>query len=348
MNLFVVEHSGSLGEKIEALLDEGIGENYIVTSFTTIEQALNAVNGSYKCVLLFDPETIQETTSSLLRRLRQHSSDVPALLVTSHSKESLALGAVDEGAQDYLLYERLTAERLIHSIRVSLRRIKSHQSFRKALSELEFALASEKVLLEELDRRNKELVALSITDGLTGLYNHRFIQERFDFEFKRAQRYKTNLSCMLIDIDNFKSINDSFGHQFGDLVLREIAQILRKNSREVDICGRYGGEEFMIITNLPVEGALMYAKKLRAAVEDYLFEVNGRKVGVTVSIGLAEFNVKIPHKQAMIRQADVALYQAKEDGKNLIRTWEEKMRRKCKSSHTVNVESQNEISVKEM
>lgn len=202
-------------------------------------------------------------------------------------------------------------------------RKEAEKSLRQALDDLKFALASEKVLLEELDRRNKELVALAITDGLTGLYNHRFIQERFDFEFKRARRYGTKLCCMLIDIDHFKSINDTYGHQFGDLVLRQIAEILRGKSREVDICGRYGGEEFMIITNQSVEGALKYATKLHTAVENHTFHNKGRKARVTVSIGIAAYGREITHKQGMIERADMALYQAKEDGRNLIRVWKE-------------------------
>ncbi|MBD3317271.1 MAG: diguanylate cyclase [Chitinivibrionales bacterium] len=202
-------------------------------------------------------------------------------------------------------------------------RKEAEKSLKKALGELEFALASEKVLLDELDKKNKELVALSITDGLTGLYNHRFLQERFEFEFKRAKRYGVALSCMLMDIDHFKQINDTYGHQFGDLVLKEIAELLKRNSREVDICGRYGGEEFMIITNQGVEGALQYAGKLHAAIENHVFKSDDTSIHVTVSIGVTGYENDIRRRQEMIERADVALYQAKEDGRNLIRVWKE-------------------------
>ncbi len=215
------------------------------------------------------------------------------------------------------------AVRLAGSLGDITERKEAEKHLKRALSDLKFALASEKVLLDELDKRNKELVALSITDGLTGLYNHRFIQERFDFEFKRAKRYDGLLSCMLIDIDHFKSINDTYGHQFGDHVLREIAQILKRRSREVDICGRYGGEEFMIITNQLAQGAGLYAGKLHAAIEEHVFEQDGRSAHVTVSIGIAEFCRDLRTRQEMIERADIALYKAKEDGRNLIRVWKE-------------------------
>lgn len=194
---------------------------------------------------------------------------------------------------------------------------------KKLVDEYKFALASEKVLMEELDRKNRELTELSITDGLTGLFNHRFLQDRFDFELKRVHRYGGNLSCLLIDIDHFKIINDTFGHQFGDSVLRQIANIMKTRSREIDICGRYGGEEFMIITNLKADDALRYATKLHTAIENHPFKNGTKSVKVTVSIGIADYRGDIKFKQQLIERADNALYQAKKDGRNLIRIWKE-------------------------
>jgi diguanylate cyclase (GGDEF)-like protein/PAS domain S-box-containing protein/putative nucleotidyltransferase with HDIG domain len=191
----------------------------------------------------------------------------------------------------------------------------------KQLDELRFAFASEKVLMEELDRKNRELVELSITDGLTGLYNHRFLQERLDFEFKRIRRYGGVLSCLLIDIDHFKSINDTHGHQFGDYVIREIASLIKRHSREVDICGRYGGEEFVIISNLEEHNALLFAMKLHDAVGNHTFEHPSAKVHVTVSIGVAGYDNRVKTKQELIERADRAMYQAKNEGRNLVRLW---------------------------
>ena len=190
--------------------------------------------------------------------------------------------------------------------------------------EMRFALASEKVLMEELDRKNRELLELSITDGLTGLYNHRHLQERFDFEFKRVRRYGGHLSCLLIDIDHFKMLNDSCGHQYGDYVIQEVAAIIKRNSREVDICGRYGGEEFVVLSNVDVRHALSFAKRLHKTIEHHLFEHPERKIKVTVSIGIAGYNNKVKTKQELIERSDRAMYQAKREGRNLIRVWNEK------------------------
>lgn len=197
------------------------------------------------------------------------------------------------------------------------RELKNH------LDDLKFALASEKILMDELDRKNKELIELSITDGLTGMYNHRFLQERFDYEFKRIRRYGGLLSCILIDIDHFKVVNDTYGHQIGDMVLCQIAAIMKNNSREIDICGRYGGEEFMIITNLQIENAIKYATKLHAAIDNHVFECGHNKIHITVSIGIAEYNSDIKNKQELIERADTAMYKAKMDGRNLIRIWKD-------------------------
>ncbi|MBL8026398.1 MAG: diguanylate cyclase [Fibrobacteres bacterium] len=195
---------------------------------------------------------------------------------------------------------------------------------KQALEDLQLALTSERLLMQELDRKNKELTELSITDGLTKLFNHRFLQERFDYEFGRAKRYNQTLSCLLIDIDFFKKINDSYGHQFGDCVLRDLSRILKENSRETDICGRYGGEEFMIVTAQPLEDALKFAQKLHSAVGNYPFSDGNTTIKVTISVGLSDYRSEIKTKQEMIERADNALYQAKHDGRNTIRQWKEK------------------------
>ncbi len=216
--------------------------------------------------------------------------------------------------------------RLAGSLRDITERKEAEEGLKTALEELKFALASERVLLQELDKKNKDLVELSITDGLTGLFNHRFIQERFNFEFKRAKRYHVPLACMMLDIDHFKKINDTYGHQFGDLVLREISTIIRQNTREVDICGRYGGEEFLVITTQNVEGAMMHATKLHKAIESHIFQSENQSVHLTVSIGVSEYRNEITSKQEMIERSDIALYQAKHDGRNLIRVWKEEQK----------------------
>ncbi len=199
----------------------------------------------------------------------------------------------------------------------------SEEQLVEALDDLKFALASEKVLFEELDKKNKELTELSITDGLTKLFNHRYLQERFDFEFNRAKRYGISLSCLLIDIDHFKQINDTYGHQYGDYVLRELSRLFKTLSRDVDICGRYGGEEFMIITNLSIDDAMKFGTRINKSVAGHTFADNNIVTCVTVSIGVAEYKSDIKTKHELIEHTDTALYQAKHEGRNCIRQWRE-------------------------
>ncbi len=244
--------------------------------------------------------------------------DVPMAVCLDVIDHDFAMKCIQAGAQDcvWLTESRDGVMHLENRIMFAIER-------QSLLLGFKFALASEKVLMEELDRKNKELVELSITDGLTGLYNHRFIQERFDFEFKRAKRYGSQLSCLLIDIDHFKRVNDTFGHQFGDHVLMEIGTILKVKSRDVDICGRYGGEEFMIIVSLGAEETLKFATKLNDYVDKYPFSFNGQSVHVTISIGVAEYCGDVKTRQELIERSDTAMYWAKRDGRNMIRLWKE-------------------------
>ncbi len=279
------------------------------------ESALATVEHKGEDAVILDTDDPSGSGLTLLKKIDECQNDMPVIMIGPRHEKTVAITAVRNGAQEYLSVQELTSKRLTHAIVTAIER---HQ----IITELRFALASEKVLMEELDKKNKELVKLSITDGLTGLYNHRFIQERLSFEFNRALRYDSALSCLLIDIDHFKSVNDIYGHQFGDLVLSDIANILRENSREVDICGRYGGEEFMCIANVDGNGAMEYASKLHGKIENHTFSDGDVSISVTVSIGVAEF---IPNetttKKVLIERADEALYWAKNGGRNMIRMW---------------------------
>lgn len=267
-------------------------------------------------VVLVHHRPESERNGDMYTQVVRQSGDVPIVALTDSYLPRIASHALQAGVQDVLALDQIRGETLSRSIRHAIER-------QRLLTELRFALASEKVLMEELDKKNKELVELSITDGLTGLYNHRFLQERFDFEFKRAKRYEMPLTCLLMDIDHFKAVNDTWGHQFGDRVLYEIADIIKVNSREVDICGRYGGEEFMIITSLGADGAMQFASKLHKSIENHVFSDGKNNIHVTVSIGVAEIQQEIRIKQDLIERADSALYWAKRDGRNIIRLWKE-------------------------
>ncbi|MCS7254433.1 MAG: sensor domain-containing diguanylate cyclase [Armatimonadota bacterium] len=171
----------------------------------------------------------------------------------------------------------------------------------------------------------QEVERLAITDGLTGLYEHRYFQEALENEIKRGLRYRHPTSLMMIDIDHFKRFNDSYGHQAGDEVLRRLAEIFKSQAREQDIVARYGGEEFAIILPVtPKEGALAAAARLRRAVELTTFNIRGMALHVTVSIGVASCPQDAQTREELISRADQALYAAKSGGRNAICYFDDK------------------------
>lgn len=162
--------------------------------------------------------------------------------------------------------------------------------------------------------------ALATTDGLTELYNHRYFQEQMLQNIETGKRYNKPFSLIMIDIDFFKKFNDTYGHQSGDAVLRQVAQILKKNVRSTDIVCRYGGEEMAIIlTNTKNEDALVTAQKICHAVAEHPLKlVNGNGVQVTISLGVSTYPSNGDTPQAMIKFADDCLYKAKEHGRNQV------------------------------
>jgi diguanylate cyclase (GGDEF)-like protein len=160
------------------------------------------------------------------------------------------------------------------------------------------------------------------TDALTNLYNHGRFQKLLVDEFARARRYKSDLSLLFMDLDNFKKYNDQFGHLAGDRVLISIADILRKNTRKLDIVARYGGEEFAIILpSTKEEESLELAERIRKATEDFKFKNQEKsEIGnLTISIGVASLREGINSKEELIEKADNALYEAKGTGKNKVK-----------------------------
>ena len=186
--------------------------------------------------------------------------------------------------------------------------------------EIEAANSRLRAQNEELERANEALERLSVTDGLTELYNHRYFQDRLRQEMAAAERSGEPLALVLIDIDDFKRLNDCHGHSAGDALLRQIAGVMRASVRESDTLARYGGDEFgLLAPRTDAEGALTLAEKLRRDIESSALEVDdvGETVEVhlTVSIGIAAFQ---GDRIALFERADRALYRAKASGKNCV------------------------------
>lgn len=162
----------------------------------------------------------------------------------------------------------------------------------------------------------KKLEHLSQTDQLTGLYNRHKLHQVFTSEINRSNRFEEVFGVILLDLDLFKNVNDTYGHDVGDLVLKEISNILKDNIRASDTLGRWGGEEFLIILpKIDIDGAKILAEKLRKEIENYQFTIAGK---MTASFGLAYYK-KGDDENSIIKRADDALYKAKEIGRNIVK-----------------------------
>ncbi len=180
---------------------------------------------------------------------------------------------------------------------------------------LDFAMVFKLLLLYD------EVKELSITDGLTELYNKHYFLEVFDKEFERAKRFNNNMSLIMMDIDFFKSVNDTYGHLQGDTVLKEMGSIIKQNIRKTDFPARYGGEEFVILAiNADIQNTTKLAEKIRKVVESHSFKAETEPLKLTVSFGVATATETVRHQVDLIKMADDALYQAKKSGRNKVCT----------------------------
>jgi diguanylate cyclase (GGDEF)-like protein/PAS domain S-box-containing protein len=171
---------------------------------------------------------------------------------------------------------------------------------------------------------NADLEKLAMTDYLTNLYNRRYFMQRSEEEFKRAKRGQHPLSALMLDIDKFKSVNDTYGHEAGDLVLKQVAATLRYNLREVDLLGRLGGEEFaVLLPGTSLREANISAERVRQAIQNEPFQVPGAALNISISIGAAVFTPEMTCIDDILRNADAALYQAKHNGSNRVWLYQE-------------------------
>lgn len=240
----------------------------------------------------------------ICRRIRSANREpyIYILLLTARTESQDLIEGMDAGADDYL-----TKPFNAHELRVRIR------AGRRILD-----------LQEELLQAREALREQATYDGLTGLLNRTNILEKLDDELARATRSGSAVSVLMVDLDRFKSVNDTQGHLTGDAVLREAASRLRSASRRYDAVGRYGGEEFLVVLpGCEASAARVQAERLREAIADIPFRADSRPLPMTCSIGLACSTYCAP--EALIRGADDALYLAKAQGRNCVVVHAEKV-----------------------
>ncbi|MGI9294679.1 MAG: diguanylate cyclase, partial [Pseudomonadales bacterium] len=184
------------------------------------------------------------------------------------------------------------------------------------------ALAREKEAKHEINFKNKELHVLATRDPLTDCLNRRALNEQFDELFAEAQKNDTELACIMVDIDHFKSVNDRFGHTVGDEIIKIVAETLKSKVRKMDSVGRYGGEEFcLLLPDIGIEFAELIAQRIRRAIRDGRSSkhLNGDKL--TASLGISSTRHDVGNKEELLSQADKALYASKQQGRNRVTLW---------------------------
>jgi two-component system, cell cycle response regulator len=271
------------------------------------EEALQRVDEQAPDLILLDVMMPKIDGIEVARRVKANKNlpFIPIIMQTALDATENKVEGLEAGADDYITKPIDFAE--LRARLTSMLRIKRLQD------ELE---ERERQLLEA----NERLRYMSQTDALTGLDNRRQLEERIDEMFEHARRLNEPFSCVMCDIDRFKSVNDTHGHQAGDAVLKQFARILRGEVREIDRAGRYGGEEFMLL--LPgtvLDAAVTLAERVRKQVEANTFTFDNTSICRTASFGVSAWpHPRVQGCDALVRAADEALYVAKERGRNRV------------------------------
>lgn len=263
------------------------------------QKAMAAVGANDYEILVVDIYMPGASGLDVLKRGRERDPDLQAIVMTAYATVNNAIEALRAGAYDYLVKPLDSLE----AFDLSLRRAVTFRG-----------------LLRENRRLFTEVQRLAITDALTGLFNRRKLDSELELELERVRRYGRSLSTIMIDLDNLKHINDAYGHQAGDEVLRRVARVIQNQIRKIDIPVRYGGDEFLIL--LPeanLKDATVLAERIAARCQDLAYGDDT----ISFSLGVVEWGPAISSTEDLLYEADQALYEAKQAGGKRISAGEE-------------------------
>lgn len=297
IRMLIIDDDPNICESLKDILSE---EGYAITTAGNIAPAKERLAKEFYNIVLVDLKLPNGSGLDLLKELKAANSETAVIVFTGYASAENAIAALNAGAFSYL-QKPLNIDELKITIKKAIER--------------------QDLLLSNKDLLNR-LKELSVKDPLTGLYNYRYLEERLSSEFKRAHRYVLPLSVIMIDIDYFKSINDIYGHQYGDLILKEFGQYLRDCSRTNDVVVRYGGEEFLaLLPDTNKEGAFIFGSRLLEKLVEHVFDPKGQKIKLKVSMGLVSFPEDgVDTQMGLIDLADKTLRTAKETGGNRLAT----------------------------
>jgi len=281
----------------------------LMTAFLDTDTVTRALNEAQIHRLILKPWTPQEVKNIVLLELDRYKTAMKAASLARKLKsKNKELSQVNEE----LMKQKQELEKLV-------KEYQRHKHFYADLAK-KFQYANKELahMRQKLEEANRRLQELSITDGLTGLFNYRHLYRLLKVEFHRALRYELPLSCIMIDLDLFKKVNDAHGHLNGDRVLQAVSEIIKTNVRRTDFAFRYGGDEFFILSpNTSVDEAATFAERLRSEIEQHEFSAEQVTFNQTASIGVAG----IPHPDIksdrdLLQKVDEAMYEAKKLGRN--------------------------------
>ncbi len=310
--ILVVDDDQLVTEMLAEILESG---GYKVE---TVDNGMDAISkfrdGSDIEVIISDMNMPEMDGNALIREIRKQDEDIPVIILTGNNAISVAIEAIRNGANDYLLKDENIQDTLILSVEKMLDKYRLKRQNLQLMEDLARKNGELEKLNNELLQLNNKLTELSETDPLTQIYNRRKLFELLEVEISKSKRYLRPLSLLILDLDHFKKVNDTFGHDTGDEVLKTAANIISGVKRKGDIFARYGGEEFVLVSpETTLTGVSALAEKIRSHIEQHPFPKVGK---VTVSIGAAEFSGN--EADALLKKADEALYEAKKKGRNRV------------------------------
>ena len=296
-NILIVDDHEDNVELLRARLE---ARGYRTAAAEDGEQALRLVDESPPDLILLDVMMPKVDGIEVARRIRANKElpFIPIIMQTALDSTEQTVEGLDAGADDYIT-KPINFAVLEARVRTQLR---------------------VKTLVEQVRRQADELLRVSRTDALTGLDNRRYLEERLTEAFEHARRLSEPFALVMCDLDKFKSVNDTHGHQVGDTVLQQLADVLRAQVREIDRVGRYGGEEFMLLLpGTTLHAAERFGERVRHAVEAHTFTFPGGTLSRTLSAGVAAWpHARLATPDALVKAADDALYVAKETGRNRV------------------------------
>jgi two-component system cell cycle response regulator len=282
------------------LLRETLAHGRFVTFFAQNgREAIQLVSANQPAVLITNWEMPDLTGLELCQQIRSDKGSYTyIILLTSNGDKDQIIEGLDNGADDYLT-KPFHAGELLARVAVGCRVTELHR---------------------QVQAKNRLLEELALTDPLTGLPNRRALVEWGTRELESAARHGFGFWTVLMDLDNFKRVNDTYGHKAGDAVLKRFSEVLKTSTRASNICGRLGGEEFvLVLSHIGQSEVFIAVERLRQCFEREVFNFNGEVVKVTASFGISGLQLGInPGFDDLLRQADVALYRAKHAGKNRV------------------------------